>query len=263
MVTQLTDKFKFLKDLSKEQVAQLKKEVKQIMEGGTEGELSEMSKQITKTLEEFRTEANKGMHTRVYANAQEVKKICAGCAGIIHGKVYWQEVEFESLNSEKVSGYKVTSEWRNQFKISSIQMGTVGSSNRDLKRAIRCLNKWIDSNVCWGTFSEAVHTTRQIHLLKRGSDWMTPLGGAKSKVNMVYICVFCTVRRGSIKSNGWYLTTSGIVVDPFTGKLTKLINPRWKCPFCGAKFKLVNGSRALIIDDRQSEEDTGKVMVFL
>ena len=77
MVTQLTDKFKFLNDLSKEQVAQLKKEVKQIMEGGTEGELSEMSKQITKTLEEFRTEANKGMHTRVYANAQEVKKICA------------------------------------------------------------------------------------------------------------------------------------------------------------------------------------------
>ena len=90
---------------------------------------------------------------------------------------------------------------------------------------------------------------------------MTPLGGARSKVNMVYICVACKPRRGSIWSNGRYITTSMIVVDPYTGKLTKIINPKWKCPFCGAKFTLVDGSRALMIDDRLADEDTGDVVV--
>ena len=259
MVTQLTDKFDFLKNLTKEQRMQLKKEVKQLIKGGTEKELSEMSKQVMETLENFKNEANSGAHTRVYAQAQEVKKICAGCAGIIHGKVYWQEVEYENLNYEKVSGYKVTSEWRNQFKISTIQMGTVKSNNRNLKRAIRCLNSWIDSKICWGAFRDAVYTTKQIHLLQRGADWMTPLGGANSKVNMVYICTSCEVRRGSIKSNGWYLTSSAIVLDPYSAKLTKLLNPRWKCPFCGAKYSLVTGARALAIDDRESPDDGGEV----
>ena len=54
-----------------------------------------------------------------------------------------------------------------------------------------------------------------------------------------------------------------IVVDPYTGTLTNIINPKWKCPFCGAKFTLVDGSRALMIDDRLTNEDTGEVMIFL
>ena len=63
-------------------------------------------------------------------------------------------------------------------------------------------------------------------------------------------------------SNGWYITTSGIVADPYTGKLTKLVKPKWKCPFCGAKRSVVSGARALIIDDRDSAEDSGEILIF-
>ena len=51
-------------------------------------------------------------------------------------------------------------------------------------------------------------------------------------------------------------------MDRYTGKLTKLVNPKWKCPFCGAKYSLVSGARALIIDDRESPEDAGEVLIF-
>ena len=73
------------------------------------------------------------------------------------------------------TGYKLTSEWRNQFKMTPVFMSTAGS-HRTMKRAIRCLNKWVDSNFCWAAFNDAVLTTKQIQLLERGSDWMTPLG---------------------------------------------------------------------------------------
>ena len=78
---------------------------------------------------------------------------------------------------------------------------------------------------------------------------------------MIYICTICEPTQGSVVSNGWYITTSGIVADPYTGKLTKLVKPKWKCPFCGAKYSLVTGARALIIDDRESPEDAGEVLV--
>ena len=118
-------------------------------------------------------------------------------------------------------------------------------------------------NYCWAALSNAVFTTKQMQLLKRGSYWMTPLGGAQSKVNIIYICIFCTPHpQGAVESNGWYITTSGIVADPSTGKLTKLAHPRWKCPLCGAMYSLVTGARALAIDGRESSEDTGDIIVF-
>ena len=145
------------------------------MDGGTPDELSELSQQVTRTLDEFRNQANKGMLTREYQDAVEVMKICAGCGGLIHGKEYWQESEYENLNGESATGYKLSSEWRNKFKTTSCFMSTTGS-NRQLKRAIRCLTKYVDSKYCWAALSGAVLTTKQIQLLKRGSDWMTPLG---------------------------------------------------------------------------------------
>ena len=165
------------------------------------------------------------------------------------------------MDGVKRTGYKLTSEWRNQFKMTPVFMSTAGS-HRTMKRAIRCLNKWVDSNFCWAAINDAVLTTKQIQLLQRGSDWMTPLGGAKSKVNIVYICICCRPKQGSVVSNGWFITMSGVVVGRYTGKLTKLVNPTWKCPFCGAKYSLVSGARALIIDDRDSPEDAGEVLIF-
>ena len=92
---------------------------------------------------------------------------------------------------------------------------------------------------------------------------MTPLGGPNSKVNIIYICVHCKPRhQGSIHSGGWFMTTSAIVIDPITQKLTKIVKPRWKCPFCGATYKLCNGSRALAIDDRVNPEDDGEIYIL-
>ena len=92
---------------------------------------------------------------------------------------------------------------------------------------------------------------------------MTPLGGPTSKVNIIYMCANCKPRpQGSIHSGGWFLTTSGIVSDPTTNKLTKIVHPRWKCPFCGAAYHLCNGAHALCIDDRESPEDGGDICIL-
>ena len=77
MVNQLSEKFDFLKQIPKEDLARLKKELIHIMNGGTIDEMSEVSKQVSKTMDEFRNQANQGMLTREYQDAQEVIKICA------------------------------------------------------------------------------------------------------------------------------------------------------------------------------------------
>ena len=33
------------------------------------------------------------------------------------------------------------------------------------------------------------------------------------------------------------------------------------CPFCGAKYSLITGARALIIDDRESADEEGDVLI--
>ena len=86
MVTQLSGKFGVLKRCSQEDLKSLKTEIKPIMKGGTIEELSELSKQVAQTRDEFRNQANKGMLTQEYQEATEVMKICAGCGGLIHGK---------------------------------------------------------------------------------------------------------------------------------------------------------------------------------
>ena len=48
----------------------------------------------------------------------------------------------------------------------------------------------------------------------------------------------------------------------YTGKLTKVVNPKWKCPFCGATYTLTTGARALVIDDRRDPDDKGEVLVL-
>ena len=139
---------------------------------------------------------------------------------------------------------------------------STNSSHRTIKRALRCLNKHLDSKYCWGTAIEATLTTKQVNLVQKGSDWMTPLGGARSKCNIIYLCVSCSPHQGAVASNGWFLTTSNIVVDPATGRLNKLINPKWKCPFCGAKYINCSGSRGIMVDDRESDEDAGEIVIF-
>ena len=121
------------------------------MIGVTIEEMSELSKKVSNTMDEFRNQANQGMLTRDYQDAQEVIKICAGCGGIIHGKEYWYEAEYKNLAGETTKCYKLTSEWRNQFKMAPVFMSTAGS-NMALKRAIRCLNKYVDSKYCWAVF---------------------------------------------------------------------------------------------------------------
>ena len=140
---------------------------------------------------------------------------------------------------------------------------TMGETrNRELKRALRSLNRYIDSNYVSGTFFEATFTAKQIQLLERGADWMTPLGGVKSKCYMFYTCTLCDPNQGAVSSSGWFLTSSAVVADPWTGILSKLVNPKWKCPFCGGKYKCVNGARGLVIDDREHEEDEGEVVIL-
>ena len=92
-------------------------------------------------------QATNGMRIREYADAREVIKICAGCGGIIHGKEYWQEAEYTHIDGVTTTGYKLTSEWRNQFKATPAFMSTAGS-NMSLSRAIRCLNKWAEPQYC-------------------------------------------------------------------------------------------------------------------
>ena len=139
------------------------------------------------------------------------------------------------LNGKVAHGYKLTSQWRNQFTHKFLSISK-HSSNRQIKRALRSLNQWMDSNYCWGVTCDAALTTKQKQLIERGVDWMTPLGGVRSKCNIIYICTLCTPNQGAVATNGWYITTSGIVIDPFTGKANKICNARWKCPFCGGKY---------------------------
>ena len=124
------------------------------------------------------------------------------------------------------------------------------------KKSNTVLKSMDRSKDCWAVFYEAVLTTKQIQLLQRGADWMTQLGGVQSKVNMMCIFIYCNPNQGAVASNGWHVTTSGIAAYPFTGKLTKLCNPWWKCPFCGHQYKLTNGARVLTLDDRNHPDDT-------
>ena len=100
MASQLSDKFEFLKKLTKGELAILKREIKLIVDGGTQEQLSEITERATQTLNEFRTRANSTANDREFAEAREVMKVCAGCGGIIHGKQYWTEVEYTNLQTE-------------------------------------------------------------------------------------------------------------------------------------------------------------------
>ena len=88
MVSQLSETFNFLENLTKEDLAQLKKEMKQIMDGEFGESPSELCQQVPQILENFKNEANRGQHIRDCVEAREVVKICAGCGGLIHGKSY-------------------------------------------------------------------------------------------------------------------------------------------------------------------------------
>ena len=131
MVSQLAEKFGFLKKLNKNELAILKREIKLIVDGGTQEQLSEITERVTQALDEFRTRANSTANDREFAEAREVMKVCAGCGGIIHGKQYWTEVEYTNLNKETYKGYSVTSEWRNEFQMTPVLLNTSGS-NRQL-----------------------------------------------------------------------------------------------------------------------------------
>ena len=76
MVNQLSETFNFLKQMPKEDLARLKKEIHQIMNGCTAEEMSEVSKQVSKTMDDFRNQANQGMLTREYQDSREVIKSC-------------------------------------------------------------------------------------------------------------------------------------------------------------------------------------------
>ena len=139
---------------------------------------------------------------------------------------------------------------------------SVDSNNRQLKRAMICLNRYLGTECTWAALSSAALTTRQIQLLQRGSDWMTPLGGVESRRNMIYMCVACVPNQGAGVPNGCFMTTSDAVVDQWTGEKTKLVHPKWKCPFCGAKYVNCSGPRGLMIDDRETDDDTGNILIF-
>ena len=102
-------------------------------------------------------------------------------------------------------GFQTTSQWRNQFKMNFLKVANGEVSSRTLRSALRCLNKYAESGYCWGAFSNTTLTTRQIQLLQRGADWMTPLGGAKSKCNLIYMCTKCA------PNQGWCHQTGGIL----------------------------------------------------
>ena len=68
---------------------------------GTKEEMSEVFKQVSKTMDDFRDQANKGMLAREYQESRDVIKICAGCGGIIHGKEYWCKAEYTTLDGVK------------------------------------------------------------------------------------------------------------------------------------------------------------------
>ena len=101
MVSQLSNKFEFLKKLNKNELAILKREVKLIVDGGTQEQLSEITERATQTLNEFRTRANSTANDREFAEARKVMKVCAGCGGIIRGKEYWAEVVYTNMQWEK------------------------------------------------------------------------------------------------------------------------------------------------------------------
>ena len=63
--------------MPKEDLARLKKEITHIMKGGTAEEMSELGKHVSKTMDDFRHQANQGMLTREYQDSREVIKICA------------------------------------------------------------------------------------------------------------------------------------------------------------------------------------------
>ena len=75
------------------------------------------------------------------------------------------------------------------------------------------------------------------------------------------MCRRCEPNQGSIRSNGWFLTTSHIVRDE-AGKVIKLIKPHWKCPFCGGTFYCGTGARALMLDDRINEDVPSPFCIF-
>ena len=90
LVTQMSDKFGFLKSCTKEELALPKKEVHQLTEGWTPEDISQLCHQVNSTLDNFRNQAHRGQLTREYTDARDAMKICAGCCGLIHGTEYWQ-----------------------------------------------------------------------------------------------------------------------------------------------------------------------------
>ena len=133
MVSQISDKFDFLKNYTKSEIVQLKKEIQQVMDGNSTEIRSELRAQVDRTLEEFRAQANGGRLTREYKDAVEVIIVCAGCCGLTHGKEYWQWCPIEDINGVQIEGYKLTSEWRNQFKLCHIKVEGA-TTNRCIKK---------------------------------------------------------------------------------------------------------------------------------
>ena len=112
MITQISAEFDYLKYLPLEEIENLKKEMKDIVNGGTPDQFSNHLEKVNETLANFKRKANKGQLTRQYVDAQEVMKACAGCASYVHGRPYWQECEYTNVHGEKVTGFKVTPQWR-------------------------------------------------------------------------------------------------------------------------------------------------------
>ena len=124
LVSQISEKIDFLKNCSKGNLNRMKKDFAQVVEGKSMDGRSELRAQVDKTLEEFKTQANSGRLTREYKEAVEVIQICVGCCGLIHNQEYWQKCTIGYVHGNAVEGYKLSSEWRNQFKVCSINVDT-------------------------------------------------------------------------------------------------------------------------------------------
>ena len=52
----------------------------------------------------------------------------------------------------------------NQFRYNFARMLDVNSSSRSIRRALCCLNCYVNSEYCWSTFRETALTTKQLQL---------------------------------------------------------------------------------------------------
>ena len=181
---------------------------------------------------------------------------------------------FETLDPETKEikshrGIKVNNKWLSKAKLS--KGGKNSTQMESVKKIINAMSTFIDQKTVWAMHRDVVSDHKQALLLEKGADWVTPLGGRRSRVTIHYVCINCMM--APVSSADWFFFVKEIHViveiqdidghEVAVEKCIKIAPPKgqWRCALCNMKYAHQHASRILCLDPRLSPTDEDPLFI--